>query len=63
MNPQTRIEESHGLWEMAVVRLAALVEAGAKRPVVQKALAEERIAFWHWREVSVRAILESEKKP
>lgn len=52
MTDRERIEEAHGLWEIAVVRLAALAEAGADKGLMKAAVLEERIAFGVWRHVS-----------
>jgi hypothetical protein len=52
MNPDRRINESHGLWELAVTRLAAFTEAGATRELLKKASADERDAFKNWQRVS-----------
>lgn len=52
VNDRERIEEAHGLWELAICRLAALVEGGAKRELIRRAVDGERRAFYHWREVS-----------
>lgn len=58
MTNQDRIEESHGLWEIAIVRLAAFVEVGAGAVKIQEALAEERSTFKHWRAVSESVTLQ-----
>lgn len=50
-----RIDESHGLWELAVTRVAALVEAGAARELLKKASSDERDAFKNWQRVSREA--------
>lgn len=55
LTPGERIEEAHGLWELAVVRLAAMVEADAPRGLLSGASADEREAFRRWREVSREA--------
>jgi hypothetical protein len=52
MDSQAKIEESHGLWELAIVRLAAFVEAKAPQSMIDRALAEERAAFKVWQAVS-----------
>jgi hypothetical protein len=57
-----RLEEAHGLWELAVARVAALTEAAIYEPeggggavgqglpveVLREAVVEERAAFHHW---------------
>jgi hypothetical protein len=55
MTDQDKIEESHGLWEMAIVRLAAMAELNAPRNLIDIAVAEERAAFKVWQEASNRA--------
>jgi len=55
MSPQERIEEAHGLWELAICRLAALAEAGRTREGLKDAIEKERQAFEHWRRISVEA--------
>ena len=55
MNPRERIEEAHGLWELAVARVAAFVEAGATSTQLNIAVAEERAAFKRWEFVSAQA--------
>lgn len=52
MTDQARIEEAHGLWELAVARVAALAEAGAARPLMARAVAEERAYFNAWAAIS-----------
>ncbi len=60
MEPQARIEEAHGLWELAIVRLGAFAEVGASKKVIADAVAEERRAYSQWKAVSCGAINESE---
>lgn len=61
MDDRDKIEEAHGLWELAIVRLATIVEAGLKCKValpdemVAAAVADERAAFKRWQEVSCYA--------
>lgn len=56
MTPQERIEEVHGLWELAVARVCALAHALVERdPVAQSlvdAVNDERAAFRAWTDVS-----------
>ncbi len=59
MTPQERIEEAHGLWEIAVTRALALAtvermngHGDAAAFVVRQALDAEQSAFEHWRSVS-----------
>ncbi len=52
MNDREKVEEAHGLWKVALVRLAAFVEAGAPEKKIAEALAEERCAFVRWQTVS-----------
>ena len=58
MSDQERIEEAHGLWELAVTRVAALAEAMASigQPVpdalLHDAVSKEREAFAHWQRIS-----------
>lgn len=61
MDAQARIEEAHGLWELAIVRLAAFVEVGAPKEKVDEALAQERRAFKVWQAVSDHAVSEGER--
>lgn len=63
MNAKERIEEAHGLWELAVVRLAALAEAGAPKPSLLKAVKEEREAFAAWAAVSAAACATNAEDP
>ena len=56
MTDRERIEEAHGLWELAVARVAALVEAGARRKMLLEAVAIERTAFARWTRVSAIAV-------
>jgi ABC-type microcin C transport system permease subunit YejB len=62
MSPQERIEEAHGLWELAVQRVSAIAEAtalielqpgGPVSQLLAQAVAAERDALEHWRAVSV----------
>lgn len=57
MNARERIEEAHGLWELAIVRLAAFAETSARLEVLQAAISAERDAFNHWKLVSSQACL------
>lgn len=52
MNGRERIEEAHGLWELAIVRLAVLAEARASSKLIAEAVKKERKAFEHWQAVS-----------
>lgn len=52
LTPQEKIEEAHGLWELAVVRLATMAEVGVTHPLLRAAVDEERAAFAHWQAVS-----------
>ncbi len=52
MTDQERIEESHGLWELAIVRLATIAELSGNRKLINAAVAEERKAFKDWQRVS-----------
>lgn len=52
MNPEQRIQESHGLWELAIARLAAFVESGAEKALLRQASKDEREAFTNWQRVS-----------
>jgi len=56
MDSRDKIEEAHGLWEMAIVRLAAMAELNAPAVLITRAVEEERAAFRNWREVSVVAV-------
>lgn len=56
MTPEQQIEEAHGLWELAIVRLATFVEAGAIGSKVDELVRKEREAFSHWEDVSRRAL-------
>ncbi len=47
-----RIEEAHGLWELQVARLAALVEGGVRGSLLKAASKDEREAFTNWQRVS-----------
>lgn len=60
MTAEQQNEEAHGLWELAVARLAALVEAGAKQQFVTSAVTNERSAFFFWQE-TLRRILEKQE--
>jgi hypothetical protein len=62
VTPRERIEEAHGLWELAVVRLATLASVGAKPAIVNEAAQDERDAFAHWTAVSRRALAEEQGK-
>ncbi len=55
MEDQAKIEESHGLWEFAIVRLATMAELNAPRPMIEKAVAAERAAFAVWQAASDKA--------
>lgn len=52
MDPSTRIQEAHGLWELTITRLAAFVECGADPASLQQASKDEREAFTNWQRVS-----------
>lgn len=52
LEARTRIEEAHGLWELRIARVAALVEGGAAAELLQRASAEERDAFDNWQRIS-----------
>lgn len=56
MNAKERIEEAHGLWELAVVRVALLAEIGINDTHMAIAIREERNAFRHWENVSRSAL-------
>lgn len=60
MTPHERIEEAHGLWELAVQRVAALaeiaVELGRVPVTMHEAVVEERAAFRRWQDVSRKAL-------
>lgn len=60
MSPTERIEEAHGLWEIDVTRLAALVEAGASRDKLNAAHKEERASYAWWKAVSREAVASSQ---
>ena len=60
MDDQTKIEEAHGLCELAVVRLVAFVEANAMPDKVAQALQDEREAFKIWANASNRATSKQE---
>lgn len=51
MDAREKIEEAHGLWELAIVRLAAFAEARVYAEMAE-AVAEERKAFKNWKRVS-----------
>jgi DNA-binding FadR family transcriptional regulator len=52
MKKTQRIQEAHGLWELAIARLAAMVEADADRARIRIASTDEREAFRNWQRVS-----------
>lgn len=52
MDPQARINEAHGLWELCVVRLVALIEGGVTGQAVIAAIQDERDTFANWKRVS-----------
>ncbi len=65
MTDEQKNEEAHGLWELAVARLAAVAETVSKvesrnhegldfAGVLGEAVAAEREAFKSWQEVSRR---------
>lgn len=61
--PRERIEEAHGLWELAAARALALAEAVVAtdgKPSVHELMAEalvaEREAYTHWKVVSDEAL-------
>lgn len=47
-----QIEELHGLWELAVVRLATLAEVDADAEKIDEASRVERETFTAWKEFS-----------
>ena len=64
MDDREKIEEAHGLWELAVVRLAALAEliaidtslgTASFHVIFSKAAEDERIARKNWIAVSEEA--------
>lgn len=67
MNARERIEEAHGLWELAIARVAAFTEIivstgkGASNALIRDAVVAERKAFYHWQEVSKLALQERAK--
>jgi len=59
VTPEQRIEEAHGLWELAVARVAAIAEVAvalgfppALIPSLADATLRERETFLNWRAVS-----------
>ena len=50
------------MWEIAIIRLATMVEVGARPGMVQAAVSAERAAYRYWSEVMERSIKESEIK-
>ena len=61
MTEQEKNEEAHGLWELAVVRLATIAEVQMEVGVAKlapealfDAVRVERAAFRHWQRVSNR---------
>lgn len=65
MSPEERIEEAHGLWELAVTRVAAIAEVLSATPrdmvvvpvdLLASAVKLEREAFACWQDVSREAI-------
>lgn len=62
MDDRERLEEAHGIWELAVVRLATMAEVGTvgdgyvDSNLFKRAVAEERAAFNVWRRVSEEAV-------
>lgn len=58
IDPRRRIDEAHGLWELAVTRVAALLEAhvsmetGIHGWLLVQASTDERTAFTNWQRVS-----------
>ena len=60
MSPEQRIEEAHGLWELCVVRVAAMAEllsyAEMQSPLLLQAVKDERAAFINWQKVSREAV-------
>jgi hypothetical protein len=65
LDPDERIEEAHGLWELAAARVCALSEAivatdgkAAVHELLIAAVELERSAFEHWREISAAAVAE-----
>lgn len=52
---EQRILEAHGLWELAVVRVAAIAEpalTAGNRKLLAAASKDEREAFLNWQRVS-----------
>lgn len=56
LSDRDRIEESHGMWELAIVRLAALVEAGANKKIISEAVEIERSTFKTWKKATDDAV-------
>lgn len=62
MTPTEKIEEAHGLWELQVARVAAMVEilfddttvilTALQAESLRDASDKERVAFEHWQNVS-----------
>lgn len=57
LEPKDRVEEAHGLWELAVTRVALLVEnccSGhpTSLAMMKQCSSEERDAFKNWQAVS-----------
>lgn len=71
MKPQERIEEAHGLWELAIVRLAAIAAvisahkgtSAITAKLLSEAVESEQLALAQWRSVSGTAIADSEGRP
>lgn len=64
MTDKERIEEAHGLWELAVARLSAFAEIGARlgltdsvfTDMLAAASLKERAAFAIWERISREAV-------
>lgn len=55
MDDREKIEEAHGLWEIAVARVSTLAQAGATvGEMWDLACRDERATFAHWQAVSNR---------
>lgn len=67
LEPEHAIEEAHGLWELQVSRVAAMVEilfddntatvTSIQMETLRDASDDEREAFAHWQEVSKHALV------
>lgn len=59
MTPEQRIEEAHGLWELAAQRVCALAELPITEDValkIKEASIDERQALVQWQAVSKEAL-------